>query len=386
MPINFLDILILLCLLQGFLFAGIVFTTRFFHGKHNRLLAASIFMVSMIGLDEWLTQFDLDDDYYLLDVLGDDVPWVLLFYVFMFAYFARSAAHPWGEKKIIRRLCIPFFLYLCFNLIINFDVDLGWYSLPSIGLIQRVVYSTELWLALGMNLILAFLAFRIIRQLQEPRELKAWLHKIWYTTITLLLCWGVLLLIPGWLNNPYHPLDYVLWGGVAAFLFWLCYQGLFRFRLLPDQQRAQAILAGDEPIWEQVEEAPQAVPRPEPKSPPNFQPENPYFQQLEQWMTEEEWYRNPALSRELVATKLGISQGYLSQLVNSITGGHFSAYVNRYRIRSAKQMLRDEAYAAYDLVAIGKEAGFSSKSAFYTAFKKATGMTPKAWQDGGSES
>ena len=42
-------------------------------------------------------------------------------------------------------------------------------------------------------------------------------------------------------------------------------------------------------------------------------------------------------------------------------------------------MLLDATFDQYSLVALGMEAGFKSKSAFYAAFKKQTNMTPAAF-------
>ena len=38
-------------------------------------------------------------------------------------------------------------------------------------------------------------------------------------------------------------------------------------------------------------------------------------------------------------------------------------------------------FRIYTLISIGLEAGFNSKTSFYTAFKKNTGMTPKQYQN-----
>ncbi|MEM6700720.1 MAG: helix-turn-helix domain-containing protein, partial [Bacteroidota bacterium] len=96
-------------------------------------------------------------------------------------------------------------------------------------------------------------------------------------------------------------------------------------------------------------------------------------------MEQEHLYRNPDLNRELVAERLGISVGYLSQVVNA-KGQNFTTLINKYRVQAVQQMLEDRAFDQYSLLAIGMEAGFKSKSAFYNTFKQVAGMTPNEYK------
>nr|WP_246223704.1 AraC family transcriptional regulator [Fulvivirga kasyanovii] len=91
---------------------------------------------------------------------------------------------------------------------------------------------------------------------------------------------------------------------------------------------------------------------------------------------EENIYRNPNLSRADIAERLGISVGYLSQIINEQSDKNIPDYLNYYRVEEVKKMLLDPDFDQYSLLAIGFEAGFNSKTAFYTAFKKETGTTP----------
>ncbi|WP_282117328.1 helix-turn-helix domain-containing protein [Cellulophaga baltica] len=115
-------------------------------------------------------------------------------------------------------------------------------------------------------------------------------------------------------------------------------------------------------------------------SKPSFEPQNNYFQEFTALMTVQKLYRNPELSRDLIAEKLNVSPGYLSQLISASVHSNFSSLINDYRISDAKQMLLDSDFDKYSIVAIGLEAGFKSKSTFYTAFKKHTGYTPNQFK------
>ena len=103
---------------------------------------------------------------------------------------------------------------------------------------------------------------------------------------------------------------------------------------------------------------------------------NQYFKKLEYLMQLKKIYRNPYLSLSSTAEALGISACYLSSMINSLLNKSFIDFVNEYRIADVKQNLHSDAFAHYTIVSVGLESGFNSKSAFYSAFKKHTGITP----------
>lgn len=109
--------------------------------------------------------------------------------------------------------------------------------------------------------------------------------------------------------------------------------------------------------------------------------DNAYYKQLRLLLEKEKIYQNPELSLTIVAEKLNISGPYLSQLVNKLSNNNFSDFINSYRIRDAEYMLLDSEFARYTNVAVGLEAGFNSKSAFYNSFKKHTGRTPSQYRE-----
>jgi AraC-like DNA-binding protein len=116
------------------------------------------------------------------------------------------------------------------------------------------------------------------------------------------------------------------------------------------------------------------------KSKKSFTKANQYFKKLEELMQFKKLYKNPCLSLSSVAEALGISACYLSSMVNSLLNKSFIDFVNEYRIADVKRNLNSEAFSHYTIVSVGLEAGFNSKSAFYSAFKKNTGVTPSQYQ------
>ncbi|WP_109436306.1 helix-turn-helix domain-containing protein [Aquimarina sp. AU119] len=108
--------------------------------------------------------------------------------------------------------------------------------------------------------------------------------------------------------------------------------------------------------------------------------DNVYFKELEFLMKEAKIYRDANLGLDSISTELNISGNYLSQLVNKVTGRNFTDYVNGFRIEDAKSKLRNPEFINYTIIAIALESGFNSKSTFYSAFKKLTGISPKEYR------
>ena len=79
------------------------------------------------------------------------------------------------------------------------------------------------------------------------------------------------------------------------------------------------------------------------------------------------------LSLKKLRAMIETNQTYLSNVVNRYFGCNLKELVNSYRIEYAKELLRAESCSLEEMPA---QCGFASKSPFYTAFKKITGMTP----------
>ena len=95
---------------------------------------------------------------------------------------------------------------------------------------------------------------------------------------------------------------------------------------------------------------------------------------LERLMQNEQLYKNPNLKLEELSANLNISHHKLSQLLNDNIGESFRSYINRHRVENAIRLLREN--ELFTVEAIAYESGFTSKSGFYSTFKKVTGTTP----------
>ncbi len=92
-------------------------------------------------------------------------------------------------------------------------------------------------------------------------------------------------------------------------------------------------------------------------------------------------YLNPSLSLTGLANDLSIPHRELSQIINEEFGQHFYDFLNRYRVDESKRILKDPVNSKNTILEICYSVGFNSKSAFNTAFKKHTGITPTEFKN-----
>ncbi|GAB4406122.1 MAG: helix-turn-helix domain-containing protein [Bacteroidia bacterium] len=142
-----------------------------------------------------------------------------------------------------------------------------------------------------------------------------------------------------------------------------------------------AILDGlPEVLMVEADEALADVSRRYESSPLTPQQKDRYRAHLLQHMDQARPYLDQELTLQELATQLAINSKYLSQVINELLGQNFMDFINGYRIRRAQALLLHPAYRHLTILAIAQEVGFKSKSAFYTAFKAQTGMTPSDYR------
>lgn len=92
----------------------------------------------------------------------------------------------------------------------------------------------------------------------------------------------------------------------------------------------------------------------------------------------EKIHTNGKLTLPLLAKKMNLLPHQLSELLNTRCGKNFCTFINDHRIREAQALLLQD--PGRPVLAVALDAGFETTSAFYTAFKKATQMTPSRYR------
>ncbi|AHG88879.1 Helix-turn-helix, AraC domain-containing protein [Gemmatirosa kalamazoonensis] len=97
-------------------------------------------------------------------------------------------------------------------------------------------------------------------------------------------------------------------------------------------------------------------------------------------MDTEHPYRDPELTLPALAERLKSTPHKLSEVLNREISQTFYDFVNAYRVDEVRARLADPATKHLNILALGLDAGFASKSTFNQAFKKLTGQTPSAYR------
>lgn len=93
-------------------------------------------------------------------------------------------------------------------------------------------------------------------------------------------------------------------------------------------------------------------------------------------------YRENGLTIGALATKLGLQEHALRQIINGRLGfRNFNDFLNRYRIRDACVRLRAPETGNLPVLTIALDVGYSSITPFNRAFKELVGMTPTAYRE-----
>jgi AraC-like DNA-binding protein len=96
--------------------------------------------------------------------------------------------------------------------------------------------------------------------------------------------------------------------------------------------------------------------------------------QLTAMMEQEKIYCDEELSLPRLSDSLGVTQHQLSQFLNQHYNRNYNNFINGYRIGDAKMLLVDE--PDRNTLSIALAVGFNSYSAFHSAFRKVTGISP----------
>ncbi|MCG8331871.1 MAG: helix-turn-helix domain-containing protein [Chitinophagales bacterium] len=347
------DIFVLISLGQGVFISLSILSSSFFRSKANTYLSISILLLTIITFFGWLNP----EEFTLLDYIRC-IMWEFLFPATFFHYILHALDHRFLKAKWIYWIYTPFIITFIVDTFFALSHYFHVYELPispeSYGM--RVYFELEDDLSFIYNVFFVTWGFLLIKKdhSQYTEKIK-WLRSLTFFLFFLLFSWFVLDALEETDIADYYE---VMWLSLSILFWWVCYYGIYRLKIL--EQRSQLRSSNKKATIQKSE----------------VEGQNKYLLQLEKLLAEEELYKNPLLSRMIIAERLGLSEGHFSKLINANLGKSFTQYINEYRIKEAIALLANPAFHTFSIVAIGEEVGFNSKSTFYKSFKEVTGRTP----------
>ncbi|MDN3692424.1 helix-turn-helix domain-containing protein [Chryseobacterium tructae] len=274
---------------------------------------------------------------------------------------------------------IPFAYSSTFTILYHLNDILGIYKIEGFGIfIINILRLIQLLFAFIIILFPPFYSYFMIRHLKDPQE-KKWVITLLTTLYLLLSTWLITYMAGFFLGIDVSSTMSGLALAATFIMHWTAYIGIYKYKLAKNKDAVYNLLNQDSVISHMDLQIVQNSTPQEYKE--SITADNLYFQKLEALCRDQHIYTDSTLNREKVAEKLGISPGYVSQIVNTITGDNFAHYINQYRVEAVKEMISDPEYENYTLLTIGLESGFTSKTTFYNAFKKVTGQTPNEYKN-----
>ncbi|MGD2035915.1 MAG: helix-turn-helix domain-containing protein, partial [Bacteroidales bacterium] len=298
------------------------------------------------------------------------IMWELLIPVTLLSYFLVHLNHPFVSSKAYKLLYMPFLITLVIDVILELDFSMKWYKLPITvdNFIIQLFFEIENWLSLFFNAISMIWSRILIKRSTNDKKIKSWLLRLNFMLLAIIFIWFFQELGNLFLGSAFS--SQIIWVSISVLLWFILYFGVFKLQIAIERKEIHQLIER-----QKKEKQHQEWVILNSKFNRTTQ-QSKLIARFMQLIEQDDWYKNPLLSRLDLATELGISEGYLSQKINQELGKSVIQIINEYRIAEAKRLLQDPAFNKYSIEAIGMEAGFKSKSVFYDLFKSSTGMSP----------
>lgn len=366
----FLNTIILLGAVQGFIMSGLLFFSRK-QRQSNRLLAALIFLISLACFNLYGNSknwFDSD----ILRFLADLIPLVIVMPFGPLMYFyVQSILDP--GFKITRKQRLHF-LPVIIDLVPSLTIIIF-----IIGIMARLVKNNPgpwggfidsynvyadipRWASITFYLWLSARYFSAIKAKSKinANELPAnfkWLQQFIRVFLVFQCIWLLYLIpyvIPKYSNALVDTLDwYPIYIPMAIIIYWLGIKGYITANTSSTVKKAANIQSTLSPAAIQ-----QAV------------------ASLEKAMAEDKLYLNPGLNLDMVAQQTGLTPKTISAVLNQHLNKSFNEYINGYRVEAFKEKVLLPHMDNLTIAGIAYECGFNSQATFQRTFKQITGMSP----------
>jgi len=103
---------------------------------------------------------------------------------------------------------------------------------------------------------------------------------------------------------------------------------------------------------------------------------NSYAEIIEHYIQTHSFFRRQGVTINDLAAEVGISPRHVSYVLNNHFDQRFTDFINAYRVNYLITRFLNNNWRELSLEGLAKEAGFASRTTFFMAFKKHTGLNP----------
>lgn len=362
--------IVLLGIVLSLFLVVLIFSSKSFRSDVHKYFAATIISLNA------LLAYTCFEAYVPPNGAMEVISWDFLFPFAFMMYVLKAIKHPLGNSKKIWLLALPWIvLSLLQAVVFFFDFDLFYWLADGDEETIASLIEIRSFSFLPFAIVLIGYAYAKVSAAANiyPEE-KRWLA---FNSLAMLVFLG------SWLfSDPIASFfDFAIWPYLLAllgiFLIVTTYMGVHQLNISEQRRHLK-----------NLQQQGFSTPNRKPLTLAEGQNEHSGLSQktaekihrLHDLMSNHRLYSNPDLTRAIVAQALGISEGYLSELIKAGLKTSFNDYINELRVKEVVGMFHDENFELFSIEAIGFEAGFKSKSVFYNAFKKVTQKTPGAYR------
>ena len=370
---NLLNILLIAGVIQGFLFNIITFFKNKLSYKAILFLNLTIFFLSANNLQAWLINKNFISSNFYIKYM--QIPWyfflVPMFYLFLINYLKFNKRY----KSFLVFSIVLFAVAVITRLVLLIYLNTHDYSQEYIdGFINQYNLIEETIIFVYSISIFYYSVYIIFTYKKELLYILNfdnlnWIKFFLFFSMGLVLLWIIALYKSHELSkfNPskyYDPIRI----SISILIYWLGYHGTNQLRFVNNRifirNQIRSRIAVNQPVKIRNEDG------------VDDKKQQAQFIEIDSYINNTKKFTDAKLSLESLAEELKISTSFLSSIINKGNKTSFTDYINDYRVNQAKELLKDVEYANYKILSIGMESGFNSKSTFYSAFKKHTGITP----------
>lgn len=276
-------------------------------------------------------------------------------------YIKSISTKDFHFRKIHLLHFLPFILVLIFDLLNRKNFPL----IPD-NRTFYLIYCIEISLILGqfmLYLILSFLFARnLIKQNNQERNLKEYIDPIYIRNIVLIISfiWVIYLIycIQTYFRfyAPTRVFEAIFYSLLS---YWILFYELNGQRIT----NANNIVTRYKSSTLAAEEALR------------------YKKMILDHILKNESFKDHNVTLGKFSKSLSLTPHIVSQVINEQLSCNFNDFINSYRVEEAKKLLSDEGKKNITVASIAYDCGFNTLSAFNTAFKKFTGITPSQFRN-----